>query len=562
VLARLGGRARPLPAFSPQLDDQARGSTPGPNQYEFARLALEYTVMSKRKLLTLVTGKHVDGWDDPRMPTIAGMRRRGIRPEALRAFCDLIGIAKHNSMVDIGKLELCVRDDLGAISRRGLGVLRPVPLTITNWAELGLAPGATVDAPWFPAGHAEAAAAGSRPLALDAELLVDADDVWAGPGDAAPPKDFQRLAVGRTVRLRHAFAVTVEGIERDGAGAPVRVHATAHPETLGGGNLAGGGKPSGVIHWVSAARSVPALVRVYDRLFSVPRPEEGGGDFLEHLSPTSLVIERGARVEAAVASAAPGTRFQFERVGYFVADEKLHGAATPTFNRVIGLRDGATASKAASAAAEPAATAPKQNAKAATRPKSKSPAEYRAEARERNPALKATYERALTLGLSAGDADLVSGDADTAAVFDATLDAGGPPADVAKWMINELPRALKEVGDKDLRFLREHTFAHDFVSLLAMLSSKKVSVAQAKSLLIAIVRVPGDPAKLFDVASPPASADLGPAVAAVLAASPDKVAAYRGGKVGLMGFFVGQVVKAAPGADPAAVKAALDAALA
>ena len=345
---------------------------PRPRQYEMARLVLDYTVMSKRKLRTLVEEGHVSGWDDPRMPTIAGMRRRGYSPEALRAFCDMIGVAKANSSVDIGKLEYCVRDDLNKAAPRVLGVLRPIEVELTNWT----GGGETIDAPLFPP---DVGKPGSRDVTISGRILIDRDD-WRDD----PPKDYQRLAPGRTVRLRYAYCITAdEVVERDAAGNVTKLRATVHLDTRGGKNPADGRKVAGVIHWVDAVTAVPAEVRLYERLFEVPKPEEGGGDFLEHLAPNSLEVVTTARVERSLATAPVGSRWQLERVGYFVIDEDATPGAL-VFNRIITLRDAKPATVAA-VKTEPA----QKNPKAQSRPKGKSPAEYRAEARARDAELAA-----------------------------------------------------------------------------------------------------------------------------------------------------------------------------
>ena len=296
-----------------------------PRQIEFARLNLDYTVMSKRKLLRLVEEGHVAGWDDPRLPTIAGMRRRGYRPEAIRAFADLIGVAKVNSTVDLAKLEYCVRDDLNWVAPRVLGVLRPLKVTITSWPE-----GEVEDlaAPYFPA---DVGTAGERLLPFGRELWIDRDDF-----SLDPPAGYQRLAPGRTVRLRHGYAITCDDVvEEDGEVVELRCHHV--PGTVG--HTPPGLKVSGVVHWVSAHHAVPAEVRLYDRLFTVPRPEEAEGDLSEHLNPQSLQVITGAMLEPGLADAEPGSRWQLERVGYFVVDEADSRPGSPVLNRIVTLRD-------------------------------------------------------------------------------------------------------------------------------------------------------------------------------------------------------------------------------
>ena len=508
---------------------------PRPHQYEMARLVLDYTVMSKRKLLSLVQNGHVSGWDDPRMPTIAAMRRRGYSPEAIRAFCDLIGVAKANSTVDIGKLEFCIRDDLNKNAPRVMGVLRPIEVELTGWT------GGTdeIDAPYFPP---DVGKPGSRTVTFSDRVLIDRDD-WRDE----PPSDYQRLAPGRTVRLRYGYCITAdEVVERDAAGNVTKLRATVHPETKGGKNPADGRKVHGVIHWVDAATSVPVEVRLYDRLFKVPKPEEGGQDFLEHLDPKSLEIVTGARVEGSLATAEVGSRWQLERVGYFVFDQDSKPGAL-VLNRIVTLREAKTAAKA-----EPVADKKPvdKNPKAASRPKTKSPQEYRAEARARDPELAAAHGR-LAAVLTADQADLLAGDRDTAALAE-TVMAKVAPELAAKWLINELPRAL---GDLDIRSVNATELTH----LLAAVADGSVPTNAAKPMLAELVKGRSFEDLRSQTAAP--AQDLGAAIDAVIAANPDKAAQYKAGKTGLLGFFVGQVLKASPTADAAAVNQAVRARL-
>ncbi|MFT3693302.1 MAG: glutamine--tRNA ligase/YqeY domain fusion protein [Kofleriaceae bacterium] len=511
---------------------------PRPHQYEFARLALEYTVMSKRKLLTLVQGKHVNGWDDPRMPTIAAMRRRGYSPAALRAFCEMIGVAKANSFVDIGKLEYCVRDDLNKTAPRVLGVLHPIEIELVG----GYGDEVKLDGKYFPADvKPPAGSADKRSVRLGRSCLIDRED-WRDD----PPAGYQRLAPGRTVRLRHGPCITVtDVVERNAAGHATKLRATVHDETLGGASPADGRKVFGVIHWVDAASSVPAEVRLYDRLFKAARPEEGGGDFLEQLDRDSLQVVSGARLEAGIRTAKAGERFQLERVGYFIVDEDSTPDAL-VLNRIVTLRD----EKKDAVAATPVEK--KVNAKAATRPKSKSPQEYREEARRRNPALAAVHTSAVGYGLGAEAADLVSGDETTALLFRDAAAASNAPELVAKWIINELPRALgsKELADSGLDGAR-------FGELIVMLRDSKITPVIGKQVLAQMVATGRTAHELAaDVAATPAQ-DLTSAIDAVIAANAEKAALYKAGKTGLLGFFVGLVLKNAPGVDANVVNQAV-----
>ncbi|MBX3156852.1 MAG: glutamine--tRNA ligase/YqeY domain fusion protein [Deltaproteobacteria bacterium] len=513
---------------------------PRPHQYEFARLALDYTVMSKRKLLELVQRKKVAGWDDPRMPTIAAMRRRGYSPEAIRAFADMIGVAKANSMVDIGKLEYCVRDDLNRNAPRVLGVLRPVEVVFANVPQVVNGALATVDAPLFPP---DIGKPGTRPLAIGERVYIDRND-WRDEPEAG----YQRLAPGRTVRLRYGYCITAEGAEHDASGAVTRIRATVHPETLGGVSPADGRKVSGVIHWVDAASSIAAEVRLYEHLFSSPRPEDGGGDFLDQIDPRSLETITDARLEPSMAAAEVGSRWQLERVGYFCVDPDSKPGAL-VLNRIVTLRDSSEKRTEASAVAVKEPKEPKKNVKAATRPKGKSPAEYRAEARERDPELAAMFEKIGAL-VPTDQADLLAGDRATARLFLDTVALVGFADTTAKWMINELPRAL---GDRELA--EAGLDAPRFAELVKLLGEAKLPAAAAKSALgemISTGKRVGDVA----VQAPAVSvADLDARVQEVIAANPDKAAQYKAGRTGLLGFFVGQVIKAAPGADPTDVNA-------
>ncbi len=493
-----------------------------PQQIEFARLNLDYTVMSKRKLLTLVKDGHVRGWDDPRMPTIAGMRRRGYSPEAIRALAELVGVAKTNSVVDIGKLEFCVRDDLNRTAPRVMGVLRPLKLVVTSY-EAGAAGGAqTFDAPYFPP---DVGKPGSRPVPMARELWIERDDFAL-----EPPEGYQRLAPGRTVRLRHGHCVTFEDAVVEG-GEVVEVRVRHLPETLGANPQ--GVKVSGVIHWVSAAHAIDAEVRLYDRLFAVPRPEDAEGDFVQNLTPGSLEVIRGAKLEPSLATAAPGSRWQLERVGYFVLDAVDSQPCAIVLNRISTLREAAPARAVEAAPAEPR----EKNAKAKTRPAKRSPAEYRAEARARDEALAAAFDRLQRVhGLSEGDADLLTGERAVAEMIEGAIAAGAAPDAAARWLVND-PSFGKA------------PYAMTPANLAAFVALPLAGPA-AKEVFAKMRAEGGDPRQIAAAAGLDQAADdgvVGKLVDDVIAAHPDKVAQYRGGKVGLLGFFVGQVVKASAG---------------
>jgi glutaminyl-tRNA synthetase len=296
-----------------------------PRQIEFARLNLSYTLMSKRKLLELVQEGHVSGWDDPRMPTIVGMRRRGYTPEAIRAFCERIGVAKRENTVDVAQLEHAVREDLNARAPRVLGVLRPLRVVLENYPDGQTEEVDVVNNPEDPS-------AGTRKVPFSRVLYIERDDFREDP-----PKKFFRLAPGREVRLRCAYFVTCTGVTKDPAtGEIIELRCTYDPATRGG-DAPDGRKVKATLHWVSAAHAIDAEVRLYDRLFTAEEPG-ASGDYRADLNPASLEIVRDCKVERSLASAAPGARFQFERLGYFCVDRDST-PLLPVFNRTVTLKD-------------------------------------------------------------------------------------------------------------------------------------------------------------------------------------------------------------------------------
>jgi glutaminyl-tRNA synthetase len=295
-----------------------------PQQIEFARGNLTYTVMSKRKLLTLVREGHVAGWDDPRMPTLSGFRRRGVPPEAIRSFWEGIGVAKRNSIIDVAMLEHAIRDDLNRRAARVMAVLRPLRLVIENYPEGRVEELEAVNNPEDPT-------MGTRRVPFARELYIERDDFRETP----PPKYF-RLSPGTEVRLRWGYIVRCTGLSKDGSGEVVEVRCSYDPASRGGAPP-DGRKVKATIHWVSAAHAVEAEVRLYDRLFDVEDPS--GEDWLTHLNPQSLEVVRAAKLEPSLARAAPGSRWQFERLGYFYADLLDCRSGRLVFNRTVTLRD-------------------------------------------------------------------------------------------------------------------------------------------------------------------------------------------------------------------------------
>ena len=309
-----------------RLADFALLKRPLPQQYEFARLNLTYVVLSKRKLIQLVEEQHVEGWDDPRMPTLVGTRRRGYTPEGFRLFADRIGVSKSDSWIEYSVLEDCMREDLNERAPRRISVLDPVKLVIDNYPE-GKEEICEAD------NHPKKPEMGKRSMPFSRELWIEREDFQIDP-----PKGYFRLYPGNEVRLRYAYVVKCIGFEKDADGNVSVVHCEYYPESRSGSAGSEQKKVKGNIHWVSARHAVPAEVRLYDRLFSVPSPGAGGKDFLQDLNANSkkTII---AQVEPALAHARGEERFQFERHGYFVADQEDHSAARPVFNRTVTMRD-------------------------------------------------------------------------------------------------------------------------------------------------------------------------------------------------------------------------------
>jgi glutaminyl-tRNA synthetase len=300
-----------------------------PQQIEFARLNLTYTMMSKRKLLELVQEKHVAGWDDPRMPTISGLRRRGYTPEAIRAFCERIGVSKFNGTIGMAWLEDALREDLNKRAPRVLGVLRPLKVIIDNYPEGQSEELEAVNNPEDPS-------AGTRKLPFSRVIYIERDDFREDP-----PKQFFRLAPGREVRLRWAYFVKCESVVKDPTTNEVtELHCTYDPATRGG-NAPDGRKVKGTIHWVSAKHALPVEVRLYDHLFLKPDPDDvpKGENYRANLNPESLQVLKNCYVEPGVKNAKPGDRYQFERLGYFSVDPKDSKPGQPVFNRAVTLAD-------------------------------------------------------------------------------------------------------------------------------------------------------------------------------------------------------------------------------
>ncbi len=487
---------------------------PRPRQYEFARLALGYTVMSKRKLLQLVSERRVSGWDDPRMPTIAGMRRRGVTPEALRDFAELIGVAKKNSLVDIGKLEHAIRGDLERRAPRALAVLNPLRVVISNWPEGRVD---ELDLPWWPG---EPERGGSRKVPFGREILIERDDF-----SLDPPEGWKRLAPGREVRLAGAFTLRCEGAARGPGGEVESLSCSLDPAALSG--APDGKRAPGTIHWVHAARSVPARVRLYDRLFRVEQPD-AEEDLLAALNPESLAEAPEARTEPALARGRPGSRYQFLRQGYFFADPVDSRDGAPVWNRTIALKD----TWATRAARPEPRRAPRARREAPPGPAA--PRRSQAELLTADPAISAFYASALA--------------------------AHPRPESVARWLLNDL---LGLAGERPLASLPLTPAA--FGRFVALGDAGRLAPSAGKALLQDLVARGGEPEARMRELGLEKVVDRGAvegAVARALAARAAEVARYQAGEKKLLGVLLGAAMREAGGAaDAALVRQVLEARL-
>ena len=499
---------------------------PRNHQYEFARFNLDYTVMSKRKLLRLVSEGHVAGWDDPRMPTIAGQRRRGVRPEAVRRFCEQIGVSNVDGRVDLAFYEHVLRDDLNGVAPRVLAVSDPIRLTIDNLdAPLDL------DAPFWPYDVTPPVGTPTaRRLAMGRELWIERDDFAE-----APPTGWKRLSPGAEVRLRHGPVVRCTGVDRDDAGTVVGVRAHADLSTI---NSEADGRRVGVIHWADAATAVPATFRLFDRLFSVPVPE-AEEDVTAVLNPDSLVVTTGV-VEPGLEA---GVRYQFERLGYFVTDPVDSTPEAPVFNRIVALRDswkkteegGKRKEEIHTAVAEPArVVGPKDPAAALSDSE------------------RVGYEALVARGVGGEEAAVLAADRSLAALFDGVVAAGAPARDAAILMVQDLRPAL--VGP-----LAESAASPEALArTLSLLNRGTITKASLRAVVAHLIEVGGsadEAVERLGVAAVRDDAALLPAIDAAIEANADEAESYRGGEAKLFGFLTGQAMRRAPkGADPKRVQ--------
>ncbi len=513
-----------------------------PEQTEFARLNIEYTVLSKRKLVRLVKEGYVAGWDDPRMPTLAGLRRRGVTPAAIRNFASMVGMARITSRVDLEKFEHAIRDDLNQMVPRVLCVLRPLKVVLINYPE-----GDTelLDAPYYP--H-DIPKEGSRQIPFSRELYIERDDFMEDP-----PKKFFRLAPGREVRLRYAYYIKcVDVIKDPHSGEVIELHCTYDPDTKGGG-APDGRRVKGTLHWVSAQHAVPATVRMYDRLFVVPDPDgvPDGGDFTDSLNPNSLAILTSALVEPSVQADPAGTRYQFERQGYFVSDAVDSSADNLVFNLTIGLRDSwAKTAEQEGSKTDNATVERSENAGVAARAQSHAPRQrVRVGTEERAAKVKRYVE---DLGLSVSDAEILIENSELGEYLEDAIAVHTDAHTVAKWVINEVQREAKRKPVGELPFDGTQLGA-----LVALVADGTISHTVAKEVFALMALHGGEP---YDIVRERGLEQLADEEAVellvdeVLDAHPAEVRRYLAGTSNLLGFFVGQAMKRSAGkAKPALV---------
>jgi glutaminyl-tRNA synthetase len=513
-----------------------------PRQIEFARLAMSSTVMSKRYLTRLVEDGLVSGWDDPRMPSLRGFRRGGVRPEAIRAFIDMGGVAKANSTVDLGKLEYCIREDLNDVAPRVMCVLRPLRVVVTNYPAGG---GETIDAPYWPR---DVGKEGSRPVPFSREILIERDDFAEEP----PPKWF-RLAPGKEVRLRYSYVVRCDEVVKDDAGEVIELRCTYDPDSAHGKPL--GRRVRGTLHWVSAPHALPCEVRLYDRLFKVEAPDTNA-PFADVINPDSLVVLTDSLVEPSVAGDPTDGRYQFERQGYFWRDPVDSSPERLVFNRIVSLKD-AWARIAARGEGKADPRPARRKAPTAAPPAS-TIAEERVAARAADPDLAARYARYTTeLGLDDDVADRLTGDVALARFYDDAVGAHGNARSVANVVVNTLLGELKETSVEELRF-----GGRQLGELVRLVDEGTISATAGKEVLSVLLREGGDPERIVrrkNLRQMNDASALEPIVDGVLAGDPDAVARYRAGKTGLLGFFLGVVMRTTGGsANPALVKQILE----
>jgi len=494
------------------------GLTPSrPYQYEFARLGINYTVMSKRKLLELVNTGKVSGWDDPRMPTIAGYKRRGYTPESILNFCDSIGVAKANSMVDVAQLEFAIRDDLNHKVPRVLCVLDPLKVTITNYDGFE-----EIDAPYYP--H-DVPKEGSRILPFSREIYIERDDFMQNP-----PKEYFRLTPEQPVRLRHAYIISCKEVIKDANGNITEIKAEYHADSKSGSDTSGI-KVKSAIQWVSAKEAKKIEVRLYDRLFLNEAPEG-----IEDINPNSLKVIKNALIEPAVIREKKDERFQFERLGYFYADPIDYTDENPVFNKIVGLKDSYTKKRK---------TTPSES-----KPQTKK-VQIDGEVVAMSEAQQALFDKySNELKLNSEVANTLARDEKLSKFYEEALSVLHSPIALANIVTSEVARELKQ--SNELKF-----GAKQIAELVKMIDDEIISNKIAKQVYEEMAKSGENPSVivqakgLIQISDP---AKISPIIDDIISKNPDNVAKFKAGNSKLLGFFVGQVLKATGGkANPKVV---------
>ncbi len=519
--------------------------TSRPRQYEFARLAIDTIVTSKRKLKRLVDEGLVDGWGDPRMPTLRGLRRRGVPAAALRSFCERVGLAKVNSTVELATFHHAIRDSLNHEAPRVMAVIDPLEVVIENHAEDTVE---WLDASYWP--H-DVPKEGSRKIPFSRHLFIERQDF-----QESPAKGFKRLAPGREIRLRYGYFITCTGVDKDPeTGEIIRLRATYDPATRGGASP-DGRKVKGTIHWLSATESVPCTIRLINPLFRVNNPDAEDGDYVDLVNEDSMVTCANARVEPSLANAEPEVPYQFERQGYFVRDNEESGLV---FNRAVSLKDSWSRHAATPAPTKAPMDAPVQVATPTSSDderrarKRRARSEVLAELHASDPELARRMESYVTeLGLPDGDAQTLTSDRGLSDFFETARAAHDNPKSIANWVVNAVQAAAKDTGVDALRFS-----GVQLAELVALIDDGTVSSKGAKKVFAALEESGGSPAEIVEnlgLAQLNDPEQIRAMVSQAIEDNPGQLAQYRGGNARLFGFFVGAVLRASGGrANPEVV---------
>lgn len=491
-----------------------------PYQHEFARLGINYTVMSKRKLLELVEGGQVSGWDDPRLPTIAGYKRRGYTPESIINFCDQIGIAKANSMVDVAQLEFCIRDDLNTKVPRVLCVFDPLKVTIENYEG-----SEEIDAPYYP--H-DVPKEGSRKIPFSKDIYIERDDFMENP-----PKDYFRLTPEQPVRLRHGYIISCKEVIKDASGNITEIIAEYYPDSKSGSDDTSGIKVKSAIQWVSAAEAKKVEIRLYDRLFTDEVPEG-----VEDINPDSLQIIKNALIEPAVIIDKPDERFQFERHGYFYADPIDYSDENPVFNKIVGLKD------SWSKKTKVTENTPKPQAKKV---------QVDGEVAPMNEVEQTLFNKYTNeFGLNSEVANTLARDEHLSSFYGKSLSVLNSPVALANIVANEVARELKQMQASELKFN-----AKQIAELVKMVEDGTISSKIAKQVFEEMAKNGENPTQIVEdkglvqISDP---AKIEPIIDEIIAKNPDNVHKFKAGNTKLLGFFVGLVLKTTGGkANPQVV---------